>query len=533
MLSMDSSVLPDLQQIPDIASLNIRQIRSGLEARLFKCVDLVETYVARINEVNERCRAVIAVHDAAMDVARICDSDYELGNPRGELHGVPILLKDLFNTDDSHDTTAGSLALVGARLGIEATLVRKLRTAGAIILGTTNLSQWANFRSDGMPEGWSAVGGQCLGPYAERQNPAGSSSGSAVAARLALAAACIGTENNGSITSPTSRACCIGYKPSVGLVSRTGAWPANVYQDCPGPLTRSVEDAARIVNVISGRDVADPLTDSIPCDFKHLPVGDSNTSHLKGARFAIPRSVIRSSVQDSEILTRFEQILDQLREHGAEVVDNVEYPSWTPAFSSETLNFVWSQLGKSMDEYFRTLKVNPHNVRSIDDLLTFMGSCPQEELSRYGASRLIKAKESPSLGHEAFSARLAKGSEIATILEQHNCDAILIPVGCRNPADLGQCPVMSLPMGFYSSERELSTDKHGMTLKGPNIPFGMLMIGKKWSDHKLVVLAAAYEKMIQEWRETMDQPVFLPTTELRDVLRKKLKKQFMSQYPFL
>ncbi|KAI3321822.1 putative amidase [Xylariaceae sp. AK1471] len=456
-----------------------------------------------------------------MNVARSRDLDYELGIPRGELHGVPVLLKDVFNTDDSHDTTAGSFALIGARLGTEATLVHKLRAAGAIILGTTNLSQWANFRSDSMPEGWSTVGGQCLGPYADRQNPAGSSSGSAVAARLALAAACIGTENNGSITSPASRACCVGFKPTVGLVSRAGAWPANVYQDCPGPLARSVEDVAQIMNIISGRDERDSLTDSIPSDFEPLPTEDSG--------IGIPRALIRTSIEDPEIVARFEQVLEQLRENGADIVDDVEYPSWTPEFSSKTLGFVWAQLGKSMNEYFEALQVNPQKIHSIDDLLLFMKSCPQEKLKEYGTTRFAKAKESPSIAHEAFLARFAKGSEISTILEQHNCGAILIPAGCRNPADLRQCPVMSLPMGFYSAEREMSIDKHGMALKGPKIPFGLLMIGKKWSDAKLLRLAAAYEKMIEEWKVSQDQPTFMPATELRDVLKTRLEKVCMIQ----
>lgn len=205
----------------------------------------------------------------------------------------------------------------------------------------------------------------------------------------------------------------------------------------------------------------------------------------------VPRSMIKQTVQEPEILERFDAVLDMLHQNGACIVDEVEYPSWTPEFSDRTIPFVWAQLKQcksntkisnkkcsntdyiraGMDSYFDKLEVNPANIKSMDDLLVFMQSQPKEKMAEFGAARFEKAQNETSIDFEdAFAQRLSKGSEVSAILDTHKCDALLMPVGCRNPADLGQCPIMSLPMGYYSAEKEPTLDKYGMTLTGPNVP---------------------------------------------------------------
>ncbi|KAL2692539.1 hypothetical protein Neosp_002949 [[Neocosmospora] mangrovei] len=266
---LSSSFLRPTQSSPDaVSSLSLRfatiaELRAGLDSGQFTCKQLVEAYNSRVNQVNNKLRPVSQLSDNAVSTAQTLDA--ELANkaePRRPLHGIPILIKDIISTTDDMTSSSGCTGLLDAKPRLEATVVRKLRDAGAVILGKTTASQWANFRSpDTVPSGWSATTGQCFGAFHDGQTPSGSSSGSAVAMSLGLAAVSLGTETHGSIINPASRAAVVGFKPTVGVVSRHG-----VYPDTVGVMAISVLDAATVLNVIAGQDEHDPFTIKDPRD---------------------------------------------------------------------------------------------------------------------------------------------------------------------------------------------------------------------------------------------------------------------------
>jgi len=248
------------QPFPKLIDASLEHLRCGLELKLFTSIDLVIAYTARINEVNATLRMVTELNPDAVAIARELDNERILGRVRGPLHGIPILIKNNIATNDRMGNTAGSLALLGATVPEDSTVAAKLRRAGAVILGKTNLSQWANFRSDNTSNGWSAHGGQTVGAYFPGQDPSGSSSGSGVASSLGLALASLGTETDGSIISPSDVNNLVGIKPSVGLTSRFLVIPISEHQDTVGPMARSVKDAAYILSAIAGKDANDNYT---------------------------------------------------------------------------------------------------------------------------------------------------------------------------------------------------------------------------------------------------------------------------------
>ncbi|KAL1855192.1 hypothetical protein VTK73DRAFT_8628 [Phialemonium thermophilum] len=249
---------------PKLYDAKLEDLTGGLESGCFTSVDLVKTYLARIDEVNDQLHAVLEVNPDALDIAAQLDAERAAGHTRGPLHGIPILVKDNIATCDKMNNTAGSYALLGAKVPRDSPTVAKLRAAGAVILGKTNLSQWAQYRSNNGTSGWSSVGGQVYGPYYPHEDPYGSSSGSGVASALGLAFASLGTETHGSIVMPSNRAHCVGIKPSVGLTSRYLVVPISLHQDTVGPIARSVRDAATVLSVIAGADEYDSYTSAIP-----------------------------------------------------------------------------------------------------------------------------------------------------------------------------------------------------------------------------------------------------------------------------
>ncbi|CAG8742156.1 14015_t:CDS:2, partial [Acaulospora colombiana] len=329
--------------IPDLYDAGIIQLQDGLRSGRFTSAQLVEAYINRINEVNDRgprLKAVLEVNAAAVQQAKLLDEQRRIAQSKGKtlplLHGIPILLKDNIATrspegfEERLETTAGSFALLGCLPPTDATVTQKLRKAGAIILGKANMSEWAHWRGK-IPSGWSPRGGQCSNPYYLGADPSGSSSGCAVAAAIGLAAGTLATETDGSISGPSSLCNVVGIKPTVGLTSRSGVIPVSKHFDSVGPICRTVSDAAIILQAISGRDKTDPFTSSLPSvpDYTSALSLDFLTKKRIGVLRGCYNDRLAWKMDDSEEayearLEAFEDVLKVLKELGAEVLDCVD-----------------------------------------------------------------------------------------------------------------------------------------------------------------------------------------------------------------
>ncbi|KAK8068052.1 putative amidase [Apiospora saccharicola] len=311
---------------PPLIEATLEDLVKGLESGLFTSVDLVNAYSARIMEVNNTLKMVTELNPDALSIAAETDKLRADGTVLGPLHGIPILLKNNIATMDDMDNTAGSYALAGAKVPRDSTMAAKLRKAGAVLLGKTNLSQWANYRSANTSNGWSARGGQTEAAYYPGQDPSGSSSGSGVASSLGLALACLGTETDGSIVSPAGVNNLVGIKPTVGLTSRYLVVPISEHQDTVGPMARTVKDAAYILSAIAGPDPNDNYTSAFPFDTVPDYVGACDYLGLKGKRLGVPRNLFMQYSDAEEYrpeLAGFDASLDIFRAAGAEIVDNL------------------------------------------------------------------------------------------------------------------------------------------------------------------------------------------------------------------
>ncbi|CAD6443092.1 f36f43c8-6391-4823-9442-09779ff9632e [Sclerotinia trifoliorum] len=494
--------------------ISITEILQGLKNGHFSSEELVRTYIKRIEQVNLIVHAVSEINHNAIEIAREKDEERFRGSARGSLHGVPILIKNLFFTTDGLKTTFGCTGFLEAIPNIEATTVIKLREEGAIILGIANGSQWANNRCT---PGWSAVGGQCLGIYFKDQHPKGSSSGSAVGAALGLCAAALGSETSGSVTLPAQRSAIVGIKPTVGMTSRYGMYLASNSQDTVGVLARSVKDAALILTVIAGEDQKDPITisdprDSISC---RKPFGTPdftkacNSRRLDGMRIAIPRHMLKNV--DPTTLHLFTNAINTIKTLGAIIVDPASYPKFNPDRSSCTGDQydlalqvdIYHNMQKSLS-YFST---NPHSLYTLSDIISYTITTPAEEASTRGYTFLescLKAGNTYSpISEEYINSKTEReymGKQILKLLDKFECDMILLPTCVAvEPADVGGNPVVSVPMGYYPAGTEIMR-RNGMVDAGAGIPIAVSFIGRRWDDEILIAAANAYEKATM-WRK--------------------------------
>ncbi|KAG6808031.1 hypothetical protein H0H92_005635 [Tricholoma furcatifolium] len=374
-----------MSSYPDLYEASVAELQDGLNAGHFTSVDLVKAYFARIKEVNlegPALRAVYETNPTALATAAELDAERKAKGARSALHGIPVLVKDNVATlaSEGMNTTAGSLCLQGSVVSDDATIVKRLRAAGAIILGKTSLSEWAHFRGD-CASGWSGVGGQTTGAYYPRMNPSGSSSGSGVAASIGLAAVTIGTETDGSIVSPSNRNNIVGVKPSVGLTSRNGVVPISAHQDTVGPMTRCVADAAVVLSIIAGKDAEDPDTlaqpDVIPDFTKAL---DENA--LKGKRIGVPRKIFLDDKEGrrADVLKAFEGALEVIRSLGATIVDPADLPSVEEIDAKKDECPVLDVDFKvGLNDYLAKLVSNPSGVRTLADVIEFNDKHPELE----------------------------------------------------------------------------------------------------------------------------------------------------------
>jgi amidase len=458
---------------------------------------LTRFYLDRIKALDRHgpgLSAVLETNPRALDIAAELDRERRTSGPRGPLHGVPILIKDNVETADRMMTTAGSLALDGWYSPNDAPLVARLRAAGAVILGKTNLSEWANFRSTHSSSGWSGRGGQTRNPYALNRTPSGSSSGSAVAVSANLCAIAVGTETDGSIVSPASVNGIVGIKPTVGLVSRGGIVPISHSQDTAGPLARSVRDAAVLLGVMSGADPADAASVAAGGRFESDYVRFLNPDGLRGARLGIARRFFAENAPLDKFL---DGCVATLTRAGAIVVDPADLPLHGEAAAAEQEVLLY-EFKADLNAYLARLPSH-FPVRSLAELIRFNDSHARQELPLFDQELLRQAQAKGGLDEAAYrDARqtclsTTRSGGIDAVLCEHGLDAIVSLTsgpawlidsvngdsdtgGCSSPAAVAGYPHITVPAGLYRG-----------------LPVGLSFFGAAFSESKLITLASGFE----------------------------------------
>ncbi|KAK4635113.1 Putative amidase [Fulvia fulva] len=518
-------------QFPDLLDAELEDLVTGLEAGLWTSVDLVNAYTARIVEVNSTLHAVTELNPDALAIAEASDAARKNGSICGPLHGIPILIKNNIATDDKMNNTAGSWGLLGATVPRDATMAAKLRKAGAVILGKTNLSQWANYRSDNSSNGWSAYGGQTYAAYYPGQDPSGSSSGSGVSSSIGLALASLGTETSGSILSPADVNNLVGIKPTVGLTSRYLVIPISEHQDTVGPFARTVKDAAYVLQAIAGQDPNDNYTSAIPFNGS-LPdyVGACKYGALSGVRIGVARNVLEiwARYTDATVLAAFDEAVEQIRNAGATIVDAnfTAFEAWQND-NNNTLTGNADFL-TGLANYLSELAYNPYGIENLAELENFTHSFPIEDWPERdtaiweGALNQTWNNSDPRFW-PAYQANLFYAGEggILGALERTNTSAVLLPTQLSPsiPALVGS-PVITVPMGFYPADTNVTMNGFGnLVASAPNIPFGLSFMGAKFSEADLIGFAYAYEQRTMHRYDV--KPYIVPNIGLADVISTK------------
>jgi len=527
---------PSEIQFPDLYEASILELQAGLDAGDFTSVDLVKAYFARIEEVNLKgpaLRAVLEINPSALTQAAALDAERKKLGKRTEMHGIPILLKDNIATIASEglNTTAGSFSLLGSVVPDDAGVVKRLRKAGAIILGKANLSEFAHFRGN-LASGWSGRGGQGTNAYFPNADPCGSSSGSGIATSIGLTTVSLGSETDGSITCPTSNNNLAGIKPTVGLTSRAGVVPISAHQDTVGPMTRSVTDAAIVLSIIAGKDQNDNFTlaqpDIVPDYTKAL-----NKNSLKGKRIGVPRHAFLNdsiSGNDPFVNVVFEQALDILRSLGATVVDPADLPSADEIIVSNNETIVLDiDFKVQLNEYYQALVKNPSGVRSLADLIKFNNNnkALEEPTNFTDQSELIESQATNGFNSTyfdslAFDKDLGATRGIDAALKQHQLDALVLPAPgfTTVPAAIAGYPIVTVPLGFYPNNVTIGSAGPLTVYPAPGVPIGLSFFSTAFSEFELVGFAFAYEQKTQTRLARKAFSAAIPKTQLNDIVGK-------------
>ena len=494
----------------ELEEITVAQLQDSMRTGARTSRSICAAYLARIAELDPKLHAVLETNPDALTAADRLDAERKAGHVRGPLHGIPVLVKDNIATADRMMTTAGSLALVGVPAPRDAALVARLRAAGAVIIGKTNLSEWANIRSSHSISGWSGRGGQCRNPYALDRNPCGSSSGTGAAIAASFAAVGVGTETDGSIVCPSGANSLVGLKPTVGLVSRSGVIPIAHSQDTPGPMCRTVTDATILLGALAGADPTDPATATAPSAVPdYTKVLDPNG--LKGARIGVVRAAFGSPEGDRLV----NAALDVLKAQGAVLVDPVEIPHMRD-YGDQEFTVLLYELKADLNAYLAGLGA-ASRVKTLADVIAFNDAHKDTEMPYFGQESFIQAQQKGPLTDDAYVEALAhcrrlsraEGADVA--FAKDKLDALVAPTG--GPAWLidlvnGDCvtgggnssiaavagyPTITVPVGYSFG-----------------VPVGMSFIGKPWTEATLIKLAYAYEQAARPRRA----PRFLPTADL-------------------
>ncbi|KAL4940030.1 hypothetical protein BDV06DRAFT_27027 [Aspergillus oleicola] len=508
------------------------ELQGGLRLGCFTSVDLVRAYITRIREVNSRLNPVLEINPDALNIAKELDQTRQQGKTLGPLHGLPILVKDLIGTYDHMETSAGSYALVGAKVPEDATVIAKLRESGAIILGKTSLSEWANTRSMNSTHGWNAVGGQTYAAYYEQQDPSGSSSGSAVAADLGLAFAALGTETSGSIILPAEKSNIVGIKPTVGLTSRFMVIPVSERADTIGPLARTVRDAAIVLQAIAGCDPKDNYTMSVPYKTRQADyVAACSLDGLKGKRIGIPRNVLSALPRAfhgaaGPITSSFEEAVAVIREAGATIIEDTNFTAYETFLQSQVpQRVVAADILSGLAAYLSGLASNPNNLHGLVDIHNFTQHSPEEDYPSRD-TRIWDLAIYAGLNNSSpdfwplYQQSLALGEEggLLGALERNKLDAVILPscLATDIPGVIGT-PIVTVPFDAFTPDTPIQYNSRGDVVEtAPGIPLGVSFLGPKWSEESLISVAYAFEQRTlarQRLRRVVE-----PITELEDIL---------------
>jgi amidase len=498
----------------ELDEVTISELQDGMSSGKYTARSITEKYLTRIEALDRqgpRLRSVIEINPDALSIADALDRERKEKGTRSPLHGIPVLIKDNINTADRMATTAGSLALVGAKPSKDSFLVQQLRIAGAVILGKTNLSEWANIRSNHSTSGWSGRGGLTRNPYALDRNTSGSSSGTAVAVAANLCAVGVGTETDGSIVSPSSVNGIVGIKPTVGLVSRSGVIPISHSQDTAGPMGRTVRDAAMLLGVLVGVDAED----SEAATSRGRSSGDY-TQHLdpqclSGARIGVVRKYFGFLGGVDGVIG---EALDVLKQQGATLIDPAEIPT-LGKFDDSEFTVLLYELKADLNAYLTRLGPGTP-VRSLKEIIEFNEKNRKTEMPYFGQETFLKAEaKGPLTSKEYLDAlkknrRLARKEGIDAVMDKYKLDALVAPTeapgwvtdlitgdhflgGSSTAAAVAGYPSITVPAGQVFG-----------------LPIGISFFGRAWSERMLINFAHAFEQATQYRRP----PRFLPTAEL-------------------
>ncbi|HKW90116.1 MAG TPA: amidase [Candidatus Acidoferrales bacterium] len=515
-----AAVSPRVDDVPsfELDEITIAALQDGMKSGKFTARSIAQKYLDRIAQIDKAgpaLNSIIELNPNALSIADALDAERKSKGPRGPMHGIPVLIKDNIGTADKMMTTAGSLALSGFTPTKDSGVARKLREAGTVILGKTNLSEWANFRSSHSVSGWSGRGGLTRNPYALDRNACGSSSGSGAAASANLAAVTVGTETDGSIVCPSSANGVVGMKPTVGLLSRAGIIPISHTQDTPGPICRTVTDAAILLGAMAGIDPDDAATAASRGKSHTDYTKFLNPAALRGARIG----VVRKLFGFIEALDPFmNDTLAMMKSGGAVLVDPVEIASLGKFDGSETTVLQYefkADLNKYLAEFSAYAPVH-----SLKEVIAFNESHRDQEMPYFGQDIMEKCEAHGPLTDKAYldalakNHRLARAEGIDAVMDQHRLDALVAPTaapswvtdlidgdhdtgGSSSPAAVAGYPNINAPAGFI----------FGM-------PVGISFFGRAWSEPKLIAIAFAFEQATHH----RQAPKFLPTANLQPAM---------------
>ena len=482
----------------DLEEVTIGELQQRMQSGRDTARSLVDKYLARIAAIDAAgpsLHSVIEINPDARAIADALDAERKATGPRGPLHGIPVLIKDNIATADKMQTTAGSLALEGATPPADAFIVAKLRAAGAVILGKTNLSEWANFRSTHSTSGWSGRGGLTKNPYALDRNPSGSSSGSGAATAANLCAISVGTETDGSITSPANNNGLVGLKPTLSLVSRFGIVPIAHSQDTAGPMTRTVADAAALLTVLAGTDPNDTATtDAKAKATDYTRALDPNG--LKGARIGVVRAKLMGYHPQTDAL--IEQAIADLKKLGAEIVDPADIPH-VGEYDDSEFNVLEYEFKTDLEKYFAWLGPKAP-VKTMQDVIAFDNAHADRELVFFGHEILEQSVKKGPLTERAYldalarNQRLSRAEGIDAVMNRLKLDALIAPTG--HPAWVTDTVNGDHTIGSATTPAAVAGYPHITVPAGQvnGLPVGLSFFGRAWTEATLIKFAFAYEQ---------------------------------------
>ena len=488
----------------DIQETTILGLQDRMASGKITAQWLTETYLKRIEEFDKKgpaINSVIEINPDAMDIAAALDRERKEKGTRGPLHGIPILIKDNIDTHDKMMTTAGSLALVGNIPTKDSFVAQRLREAGAIILGKTNLSEWANFRSTSSTSGWSARGGLTLNPYMLDRNCCGSSSGSGAATAANLCAVSIGTETDGSVVCPSSMCSLVGLKPTLGLISRSGIIPIAHSQDTAGPMTRTVADAAILLGALTGIDPRDPATNSSRGKFQTDYTKFLDQDGLRNARLGIHRKSFGSGQKVQALMN---ELIEEMKTFGAVIIDPIEIPT-EGKFDDSEYEVLLYEFKADLNAYLSN--VDPSlPVHSLKELIAFNEKNRDKEMPFFGQDILIQSEEKGPLTSKEYVAALRKNHLLSRsrgidfVLKKHKLDAIVGRTG--GPAWLTDLVNGDHYTGGYSSASAVAGYPHITVPAGfvSGLPVGISFFASAFSEPALFKIAYAFEQAVQARR---------------------------------